>query len=221
MTIQNSILFDPSISDVMKNMVFLPCPEASVRFADTCKEAHKIVSQFWEQQGFLRKEMKYCILSPLRMQENISPEFDYLASKLPRLLSAEGVTYKDKDGSLKNAKCVYNWKSGELCLRVISKSRVEVFILTKGNCFNNKTGYYSSLFDWYTFSNPCPTVNREIWDSCDKKNGSSYFSELADAVPLKTDEIIFPNINKIEADFCLHNIFNRENKAVQAQLDLI
>mgnify|MGYP001445109180 CR=1 FL=1 len=220
MTIQNSILLDPRFKNEIKHEVFLPYPEASIRVADTCKEAYRMVSDFWEQNGLTKGEFRYCILSPIAIHTPFSSQFDCLASKFPFLFSSGGMTYKGQDGIEKNAKCIYRRNASKLFLRVISKDKVEIIALEKrGNAFILEKGAYVSTYDWDIHKEPLPSLDQNVWDSHNPKDKTNYFLELQNATPLVANGII-PNVDPAE-EFPLSKEFNEENQIVQFQLSLL
>lgn len=209
MTVQTSPLFNSP--DTLNQVVFFLKPESSVAFADTCKDARQVVSNFWEREG-VSKEWKYCLLSPIHIEGKLSPQFKDLTYKLPYLLSSNGMTFQDKDGALRNAKCVYNWQTSTLFLRVISKDLVEMYAITP--CFSSTTVFtvekeVIANKDYYSTRMSFSSLNRNIWGSKHAIDGN-YFSELENATPLKIDPPK-SDVTELQTQLALSERFDREN----------
>lgn len=214
MTIQTSLLFNST--DTLNNVLIFLTPESCGAFADTCKEAHKIVLDFWQQEGVLKKECKYCLLSPIRIQGKLFPEFKGLTFKLPHLLSSRGMIYQGKDGVIKNAKCVYNWNTSTFYLRVLSEDITEFFAITP--CSSSPKNFtiqkeVISSNDHYSTKMSIPSLDRNVWRSKHAVE-NNYFLELENATPLRVSQLI-PSMTQAQILPNIAEKFDQENSYAQ------
>lgn len=132
MTVQSSQLFFLPV-DLLRYTFSLLGPLERGLFAETCRDAHQIISNLWNeastlwaQRGYPEKEMKHCFLTPIVIQKKIPILFDKITSVLPYLLSSSGMTFRDLTGNLINAKCVYNLTTSALFFRICSMDKIQI-----------------------------------------------------------------------------------------------
>ena len=185
--------FHPLLGDTGNIVVFFLNPEDAERFSRTCKRAFQIVSNFWNQKGVLQGEFKHCLLAPVQIHNELSPVFDDLTFKLPLLLSSQGMTYKDENGAVKNAKCVYNWENSTLYFRILSNEKDEL-IMVKPNFLkgSKKAENYTIAVEVIAHDGSQHFAKKSILPSLDYNSLqaiSGVFFQILNADPIVSDDL--------------------------------
>ena len=221
MTVQNSQLFKFNMLplDVLYCTLQDVCLLDIQSFANTCKDAHRIISQFWSKKGFgfLKKEVQYCLSTSKCIQINFPILFDKASSQLPYLLSSKGLTFQNESGVLMNAKCVFNSNTSTFTFRLIDENHyisVERLKLCSATIFVQNDAIFdqiptknSNAYAYKLQTNQSHTfaiINKE-----DIENNNLFFDtkllfqgiELCKVKPLNTELSPMPvEIQKFEAE---------------------
>lgn len=157
MSIQNAPLLTMLPSDIHYHCLTLLHPSEQELFGATCHAAKAIITNLWKKNGNV-KEMKYCLLSTRRIKANFPCQFDTMTFQLPYLLLSSGLTYQTKEGVVRNAKCVFNWKTSALFF--CSRSNDQVQLAGIVPIINEKS---ASTFNDYFYKPFSPHANAYFW----------------------------------------------------------